>query len=376
MREEKGITLIALVIIIIVILILAAVSMSIVLGENGVLRNSEEAVQNTKIAEVDEQAGVIASVALIEQYQGKSFKESVEEGLKSYTNFDQIPEMSADGKIATITELETGRRYNINSNYNVAYIGEDGVSTGGKGTPIADMVSVGDYIKYTPTSQNYTMTTSQTGYTSDQNYSTSSYKGEWQVLYNDAKYGVQIISSEVVGILKLQGEKGYNNLLGTLNTMAGYYVNKTYAVSGRSVGSLPSDTETSTGTEELYTNTKYAYMTKYGWNNKYKVADMNYTTDETAMKTAGLKKASPSYWLPSRSISPRIGNTSFYNFCMNYVGEVIDLKLWKVYSDGGTYEDCLDSGVRSVITLKPDILIDTSDSTKDGKKASSAWILK
>jgi len=122
-KKNAGITLIALVITIIVLLILAGLSISMVLGENGVLKNSEEAVQNTKIAEIDEQAEFIAGTAAMEQYQGKSFEESVKIGLKSYQNFNQIPEMSADGKTATITEIETGREYEINSNYNVTYIG-------------------------------------------------------------------------------------------------------------------------------------------------------------------------------------------------------------------------------------------------------------
>lgn len=123
-KEQKGITLIALVITIIVLLILVTVSISVIIGENGVLTQSSRAVINTKIAEIYEQAQFIATIAVSEQYQGKSFKESVEEGLKSYKNFEQTPEMSADGKTATIKEIETGIEYEINSIVGEKELGE------------------------------------------------------------------------------------------------------------------------------------------------------------------------------------------------------------------------------------------------------------
>ena len=48
MRNQKGITLVALVITIIVLLILAGVSISLVLGQNGVLNQASNAVVQQK----------------------------------------------------------------------------------------------------------------------------------------------------------------------------------------------------------------------------------------------------------------------------------------------------------------------------------------
>ena len=54
MRNQKGITLVALVITIIVLLILAGVSISLVVGQNGVLTRATNAVTAQKAAEVKE----------------------------------------------------------------------------------------------------------------------------------------------------------------------------------------------------------------------------------------------------------------------------------------------------------------------------------
>lgn len=56
MKNQRGITLIALVITIIVLLILAGVSIAMLTGENGILSNSRKAVTENNIAEDKEVA--------------------------------------------------------------------------------------------------------------------------------------------------------------------------------------------------------------------------------------------------------------------------------------------------------------------------------
>ena len=55
-QQERGITLIALVITIIVLLILAAISIATLTGENGILTKAETAKRQTEIEEAKEQA--------------------------------------------------------------------------------------------------------------------------------------------------------------------------------------------------------------------------------------------------------------------------------------------------------------------------------
>ena len=55
LRKGKGITLIALVVTIIVLIILAGVSISLVLGENGIITIAKRAKENTELAKVEEE---------------------------------------------------------------------------------------------------------------------------------------------------------------------------------------------------------------------------------------------------------------------------------------------------------------------------------
>ena len=54
LKENKGITLVALVITIIVLLILAGVSISLVVGDNGVLTQSKKSSDSTKLGQMQE----------------------------------------------------------------------------------------------------------------------------------------------------------------------------------------------------------------------------------------------------------------------------------------------------------------------------------
>lgn len=56
--KNKGITLIALVITIIVLLILAGVTITTLIGENGILTKASEAKDNTVIAQDEEMIGL------------------------------------------------------------------------------------------------------------------------------------------------------------------------------------------------------------------------------------------------------------------------------------------------------------------------------
>ena len=69
-RQEKGITLIALVLTIIVLIILAAVSVATLTGDNGILTKAQEARETTKKAEIDEQLRLAQLSAKIKKSGG------------------------------------------------------------------------------------------------------------------------------------------------------------------------------------------------------------------------------------------------------------------------------------------------------------------
>ena len=64
-NENKGITLIALVVTIIVLLILAGISVSMLTGQNGILNRASEAKEKTDTANKDEQRKLAQAEALM-----------------------------------------------------------------------------------------------------------------------------------------------------------------------------------------------------------------------------------------------------------------------------------------------------------------------
>ena len=70
MRKERGITLIALVVTVIVLIILAGVSISLVLGENGIVNKAKKAKENTELAKVEEETSLNELAKQIEETSG------------------------------------------------------------------------------------------------------------------------------------------------------------------------------------------------------------------------------------------------------------------------------------------------------------------
>ncbi len=73
-NNQKGITLIALVITIIVLLILAGVSIAMLTGENGILSRARESVSENEIAEDKEVANLDLDAAMEAFYDSKYVK--------------------------------------------------------------------------------------------------------------------------------------------------------------------------------------------------------------------------------------------------------------------------------------------------------------
>ena len=94
LKQNKGITLIALVITIIVLLILAAVSISIVLGNNGILNKAKDARTQTKIGEEKERVQLaitdVISKKLTNNDTGNIKKSEIEDSLKKSFSVNDV----------------------------------------------------------------------------------------------------------------------------------------------------------------------------------------------------------------------------------------------------------------------------------------------
>ena len=87
MKNQRGITLIALVITIIVLLILAGVSIAMLTGDNGILSNATRAVAENNIAEDKESAALDLNAAYTD-YMAAKYVDN-EEGITTFLAFLQ-----------------------------------------------------------------------------------------------------------------------------------------------------------------------------------------------------------------------------------------------------------------------------------------------
>lgn len=86
MKNNKGITLIALVVTIIVLLILAGVSIAMLTGENGILNRAKEAKESSTAGTLDEATKIVVGNYLTKNLQWIELKEADAATLKSDIN--------------------------------------------------------------------------------------------------------------------------------------------------------------------------------------------------------------------------------------------------------------------------------------------------
>ena len=142
-KENKGITLIALVITIIVLLILAGVTIATLTGENGILIKASEASEQTELADEREKVKLAATGALAKDNGGEINQSHLEEELANYFETEKytvepgINDDGTEGYIVTITENDPNERtYFVNKNGNISdyIVREPAEPTEGTGT--------------------------------------------------------------------------------------------------------------------------------------------------------------------------------------------------------------------------------------------------
>lgn len=101
-KNEKGITLIALVVTIIVLLILAGIAINLTVGNNGLFTRAENAKEESEIAEVIDMARMDIMSEEVEK-QGAITKQDLEKILEQYGS---LPEGEEDILDKTLTTKE------------------------------------------------------------------------------------------------------------------------------------------------------------------------------------------------------------------------------------------------------------------------------
>ena len=395
-KWEKGITLIALVITIIVLLILAAVSIATLTGENGILTRAGDARDNTRGASVQEAIDLWRTNQKADYFIGSGTAQTKEQLLD---DLESQKLLVGDER----SKLEAGETITI-GNKNISL------------KVLADEVEVGDYIKYGDklTAQTYDTNTDETGYTSSQTFETNT-SMLWRVINKKDNGEVEIVAvSNVLANdgntgLYLQGQNGYINAEKVLEDLCKkLYTNTSYGT-GRSINVEDINTltgfdpETSDYEDKDYYNTTKTY-TSGGpfWDkssNTFKTpTTTNPITVENTYYWYAVNESMPLYdtliaesktysgdysetnyplfyWLGSRCIE-EYGNRADFGVRVVAIGGVIHWTLFSADTTGHPGEDAYARAVRPVVTLKSDVKIDKSDSSKDGSEPGKAIVLK
>ena len=119
-KRNQGITLIALVITIIVLLILAAISITMLTGDNSILKRAAEAKERTEIAQEKELANLTFTTVEMELAQGKKVDDAVFQTMVD-NNFNKG---NAEGIVNEnsyiISVKKTGNVYNMDADGNIS----------------------------------------------------------------------------------------------------------------------------------------------------------------------------------------------------------------------------------------------------------------
>ncbi len=184
-----------------------------------------------------------------------------------------------------------------------------------------------------------------------------------------SSYGIQIITSDTVTNSYTLGSsdfntsrKIYNGVITTLNEEAEKYRKKDDGIAevARCVGSVP-DNPNYDGAG-MYTRSD-SWFSSY--NSTLKDTDTNYEADRNQMNSQGIHGIGKDYWLASRYVGAYSSNNYFYVRYVNTSGSLSRNGLCYVNSAGSTRGDSYDYGLRLVFHLKSGIKVTGGDGSEE-----------
>ena len=123
-KNERAITLIALVITIIVLLILAGISISMLSGDNSILQKAIDAKERTSTAQEEEAAKVSFTTLQLDLVQGKSVDTTAFQSIVDGNFGSGNATGTIGGNSYIITVKRTGINYQMDSNGNISELAE------------------------------------------------------------------------------------------------------------------------------------------------------------------------------------------------------------------------------------------------------------
>ena len=343
-RKNRGITLIALVVTIVVLLILAAVSISMLGGENGIITQAIKAQEDNEIAEEREKVQLAATAAKTENNWGEitdsNFRTELDKNIGSgkYT-------LSKSGNIFTVTYNDSGRNYNVDANGNVTEAGEANI--------IASLTIEGEKVTTPPLpSSDFTHTegTVDTGYViQDSNGN----EFVWVPVDKNQKLKIKVTSKENIDSISLTDPYGDEITLADIDNLGTTYNNENVEPTINGVYRLTVTSGGETKKVFLGVHSLYAIDTFNDWHTteEYAIAE-GYNDLEEALEDWGYATVEESLmdgsWLKDYS------DTEDYTQSVNENGGFYIARYEASYQDGN-------------VVSKVSTVANTSSSLENGK---------
>ncbi len=225
---------------------------------------------------------------------------------------------------------------------------------------------LGDYVKMTPTSTNYSVTTAMTGYDSDQTINPSELN-LWRIVNINVDGTIDLVSNEVSSVdVYFKGKIGYQNLVSSLNQIASQYTNSKYTVASRHMG-YSNQTGTITDTSVLDSTTEiWKSSTSTNSNEEVRGAgDVGYENDyklvNNALGTLQASKAGTNdasyYWLSSRKYLYISSSCWYFNARrIDTKGNLDSDVSLDNFNGGSFYQESFNAAIRPIVTLKKDVI--------------------
>ena len=123
MREKSGITLITLVVTIIVLLILAGITIATITSDNGIIKNANDAKEQTEIAEEKEIVDRATIQAMGNNKRGNLVQDELQEQLDKITDNGKT-EVSDNGEEFEVVFVDSNRYYTVDKDGNIVEEGK------------------------------------------------------------------------------------------------------------------------------------------------------------------------------------------------------------------------------------------------------------
>ena len=222
---------------------------------------------------------------------------------------------------------------------------------------------LGDYVRMTPISTNYTITTAMTGYDSNQTINPSELN-LWRVISLNVDGTMDLVSEYTSSTdVYFKGKTGYQNLVSSLNQIASQYTNSKYTTASRHMG-YNGQTGTITDTSALDSTTapweSSTSETTSASDEAKGAGDQGYQKDydllKKALGTTVANKAgtttATSYWLASRYFL--YSSSTHRDFCgrIDNANGSLDINCLYYYNGGSFNANSRSDVIRPIITLK------------------------